>query len=115
MDVETIITIVLLAVLLLVAMFIVLRWRLNRATRQVIQILREHNAIDIKNAKTVDELGLRPQGMMEGMFRGRDYKPYALSILMKAEIVQTTEDEKLYLSEDRLIASGFDKGTLYAR
>ena len=85
------------------------RWRLRHAIRQVIQIFKEHNATDIKNAKTVDELGLRPRSMMEGMFRGRDYKPYALSALIRAEIIQTTEDGKLYLSEDKLIASGLER------
>ena len=115
MNVETIIIIVLFFALLLVAMFIVPRWRLKRAIRQVIRIFREHSAIDIKNAKAVDELGLRPRGMMDGMFKGRDYKQYAVSALMKAEIIQRTEDGKFYLLEDKLIASGLDKGTSYYR
>jgi hypothetical protein len=42
---------------------------------------------------------------MEGMFRGRDYKPYALTALMNAGVVKTTEDGKLYLSEEKLSAS----------
>ena len=63
----------------------------------------------------IDELGLRPQGMMGGMFKGRDYNQYALSLLMKADIIQTTEDGKLYLSEDRLLASGIDSGASYPR
>jgi hypothetical protein len=53
--------------------------------------------------------------MLEMMFRGRDYKQYALSALMKAEIIKRTEDEKLYLLEDKLAASGFEKGTSYYR
>lgn len=108
MNVETVIVIILIFVLLLALMFIIPRWRLKRAIRQVIQIFRKHNATDRKNAKTIDELGLRPPGVMEGMFRGRDFKPYALSALIKAEIIQRTEDGKLYLSEDRLTASGIE-------
>ena len=115
MDINTIIIIVLLVVLGLLMMFVVPRWRLKRANRQVIQIFREHNAIDIKNAKMIDELGLRPRGMMEGMFRGRDYKPYALSILMRAEIIQRTEDGRLYLSEEKLIGSGLEGRASYYR
>jgi hypothetical protein len=96
-------------------MFIIPRWRLKRAIREVIQIFREHNATDIKKAKAIDELGLTPRGMMEGMFRGRDYKPYALNALMRAEIINRTEDGKLYLSEEKLSASGLEGRASYYR
>jgi len=112
---NNVLIIVLIVVLLLLAMFILPQWRLRRAIRQVIRILREHNATGIKNARTIDELGLRPRRMLEGMFKGRDYKKYAVSALMKAEIIQTTEDGKLYLSEDKLVASGLDRGAPYYR
>jgi len=112
---SSVILIVLIIVLALLALFVIPQWRLRRAIRQVIRILREHNAVDIKNAKMVDELGLRPRRMLEGMFKGRDYKQYAVSALMKAEIIQTTEDGRLYLSEDKLIASGLDKSSPYSR
>jgi len=83
---------------------------LRRAARQVIKIFREHNATDSKNARTIDELGLRPPGVLDRMMRRRDYKPYALSALMKAEIIQATEDGKLYLSEAKLSEFGFERG-----
>ncbi len=104
---SSITVIVLIIVFLLLLLFIVPQWRLKRAIRQVIRIFKEHYAVDIKTAKTVDELGLRPRSMMEGIFRGRDYKRYAISTLMKAEIIQMTEDGRLYLSEEKLIASRF--------
>ena len=112
---ENVILIVVIVVLALLALFIIPQWRLRRATRQVIQIFKEHNAMDVKNAKTIDELGLRPRGRLEGMLRTRDYKPHALSSLLTAEIVKTTEDGRLYLSEDRLIGSGLDRPTPYYR
>ena len=112
---ENVIIIVLIVVLALLALFVIPQWRLRRATRQVIRIFMELNATSVKNAKTIDELGLRPRGRLEGMLRTRDYKPYALDALWKAEIVQTTEDGRLYLSEERLIASGLDKGASYYR
>ena len=112
---NNIVIIVLVIILMLAALFILPQWRLRRAVRQVIRIFREHNAIGIKNARTIDELGLRPRRMLEGMFKGRDYKKYAVSALTKAEIILTTEDGRLYLSEDRLIASGLDRGTSYYR
>lgn len=105
-DTLVIILIVLLAGLALV---VIPQFLIRHAISSVIQIFREHNAIDVRNAKTMDDLGLRPRAMMQRMFRRRDYKPQALQILMKAEIIQTTEDGKLYLSEDRLAASKLHK------
>jgi len=115
LNVETVIIAVLLFGLLILALFIIPRWRLKRAIRQVIQIFRNSSATDIKHAKTADELGLSPRGMIDGMFRGRDYKPYALNALRKAEIIQSTEDGKLYLSEDKLMESGLERGVQYRR
>ncbi len=115
MNVATVIITVLIFVLLIGALFIIPRWRLKRAIRQIIQIFRNSSATDIKNAKTADELELSPAGMREEMFRRHDYKPYALIALTRAEIIQRTEDGKLYLSEDRLMASGIEGKTSYLR
>jgi len=90
-------------------MFVIPGWRLGRAIRQVIQIFRKHNAISVKNARTDSELGLRPLGILERMFRLRDYKPYALTVMIKAGVVQQTEDGRLYLSEEKLSASTLSK------
>ena len=102
---STALLIVILLALLVVGMFVLPRWRMNRAISQVIWIFREHNAVSIKNAKRGEELGFRQPGMMEGILTRRDYKRYALMALIKAEIIQTTEDGRLYLSEERLISS----------
>ncbi len=102
--------IIVMVLLLIVSFFILPRWRLKRATRQVIRSFREHNATNIKNTKTINELGLSPRGMIDGLFKGRDYKPYAIKMMIRAEIIKETEDGKFYLSEDRLYASGFEKG-----
>ena len=115
MTVNSILIIVLVFILLILARLFIPRWRIKRAAHQVIRIFRAYNAIGIKNAKTVDELGLKPRAMLEMMFRGRDYKQYALSALMKAEIIKRTEDEKLYLLEDKLAASSLEKGASYYR
>jgi hypothetical protein len=98
--------IVLILLFMLLVLFIVPQWRLKRAIHQVIRIFREHNAIDIDNSKTIEELGMSPPGLLEKMFRGRDYKEHALRALIKAEIIQATEDGRLHLSEEKLIASG---------
>jgi len=91
-------------------MFFIPRWLMGRALRQVIRIFREHNATESKNACTIDELGLRPPGVLERMMRRRDYKPQALSSLMQAGVIQQTEEGKLYLSEEKLAEFGLEKG-----
>ena len=73
----------------------------KRAVGQVIAIFQKHNAIGIRQAKTVNELGLTPPNLMERFTRMRDYKQNALSILMKADIVQTTEEGKLFISAEK--------------
>jgi hypothetical protein len=80
----------------------------------VIQIFRQNSALDKKTAKTLSELGLQPRGFAEGMFRGRDFKPYALDALAKAGIVKSTEDGRLYLVEEKLMASGVEE-RIYSR
>jgi len=86
------------------------RWLMGRALRQVVRIFREHNATESKNARTADDLGLRPPGVIDRMMRRRDYKPQALSSLMQAGVIQATEGGKLYLSEAKLTEFGLEKG-----
>ena len=93
------------AVVAVLGFFVIPRILMKRAIRQVIRIFRQQNAIDVKTAKTVDELKLSPRSLVDGMFKGRDYKPYALEMLKRAEIVRETEDSKLYLSEENLASS----------
>jgi hypothetical protein len=75
----------------------------------VIRIFRKHNAVDSKSARTIDELGLRPPGMLQRMMRRRDYKPHALNALIQAGVIKTTDDGRFYLSEARLAELGIEK------
>jgi hypothetical protein len=88
---------------------VVPRIRIKRATNQVVAIFERNNALDARSAKTIDELGLRPRTFLEGMLRIRDFKPYALQILMKAEVVRQTDGRRLYLSQDKLVAINIDR------
>ncbi len=115
MEINSIVVVVLFFVVLLVVSVVLSRWKVKNAMRQVVRAFREENTTTSRSARTVGELGLSPQGRMAGMFKGRDYKPHALSMLMKADIVLTTEDGKLYLSEDKLRESGIDSATAYPR
>ena len=91
-------------------MYFIPRWLTRRAARQVIKIFRESNAVDSKTARTVDELGLRPPGVLERMMRRRDYKPQALNAMIQVGIIKTTEDGKVYLSEEKLAELNLERG-----
>ena len=101
---------ILLIVILAIAGFFVLpRIRIRRAVNQVMAIFERSNAVDVRSAKTIDELGLRPPTFLEGMMRMRDFKPYALQILMHAEVVRQTDGGRLYLAQDRPPATDADR------
>ena len=93
---------VMLVILFLFFVFVVRPWMEMRPVPKVIRIFRENNAVGPKNAKTIEELGLKPRSVFERAFRMRDYKPRALQILMRIEVVDLTEEGKVYLAEDKL-------------
>ena len=108
---EIAVFIVLVVVLLLLGMFIIPHWLLKRAISKVIRVFRVRNASGVENARTLEELGLGPKNVMQVMFRGRDYRQYALDVLIRAEIIRVTEDGRLYLSEEKLLTSRLIKST----
>jgi hypothetical protein len=83
------------------------RFMIKRAIYSVIRIFKQYNAITIRDAKTIDELGLNPKPLIDGMHNLRDYKSYALQILRTADIIRTTEDGRLYLNEGQLQTSKY--------
>ena len=96
-----------LMVIVLVIVFIVValvlpQFLVMRTAPKVIRIFRQKNAVGEKNAKAVEELGLKQRSMIENVLRRRDYKPRALQLLLSANVVQMTEDGKLYLDEENL-------------
>lgn len=101
--------ILLIIVVAIVGFFVLPRMRIRRAVNQVIAIFERNNALDVRSAKTIDELGLRPPTFLEGMMRMRDFKPYALQILMNHEVVRQTDGGRLYLSQDKLAAVNIDR------
>jgi hypothetical protein len=94
--------IIILVVLMLFLMFILPQLLLRRAIPSVIRIFRQGKAVGAENAKTVEELGLKPKSMTQAIFKGREYKITALEVLRNANVIQSTEDGKLYLSEENL-------------
>ena len=102
MDATSLLTFILLCLgLVFLAHFISVR-RIRSAVSRVIGIFQEHKAIGIHQAKTIDELGLRPPGFVERLGRLRDYKQTALKLLLKAEAIRMTEEGKLYIPEEKM-------------
>jgi len=75
----------------------------------VIKEFREQNAFSPENAKYNIELGIKPQTIVDRLVKNRDYKPQALERLIQAEIVQVTEDGRVYLREDKLESTQWAK------
>lgn len=101
--------ILLIVVVAIVGFFVLPRIRIKRAISQVVAIFERNNALDVRSAKTTDELGLRPPTFLEGMMRMRDFKPYALQILMHHEVIRQTDGGRLYLAQDKLAAVNIDR------
>ncbi len=74
----------------------------RRAIFKVIDIFGRHQALGIKGAKTRRELGLERPDFLQRMMKPRDYKQYALQILIKREIILEDEEGRLYMVEERL-------------
>lgn len=105
----TVLLILLIIILAILGFWVLPRVRIRRAINQVVTIFERNNALYARSAKTIDELGLRPPTFLEGMIRMRDFKPYALQILMKADVIRQTDGGRLYISQDKLAAINLDK------
>jgi hypothetical protein len=78
------------------------RYLFKRALREVVSSFCARGATNPKNAATLEELGLQRNGVLSRMSKLRDYRPYAVGMLNRANIVRQTEEGRLYLSEDEL-------------
>jgi len=105
MDQNTILIILTALVLLVIFVLpqILFRW----AVSSVLRAFRQKKAVSPQNARTIDELELRPKNMAQAIFRGTQYKTTALLALRNAGVIQTIEDGKLYLSEENLSLSRY--------
>lgn len=94
-----------------IIMFVCIRliFLLRGSFTEVLNIFREKNALDEKNARDKVEFGFNPQSVIERMYKLPDYKPLALQVLILNQIVRATEDERLYLSEEKLASFHMEK------
>lgn len=79
---------------------------IRRAVKPVIERFLNAGALNEGDAKSIDELGLGPRRLVERMVSLRDYKPKALEALISASVVLYTDEGKLYLSKEKLMATG---------
>jgi hypothetical protein len=105
----TVLFILLIILLAIFGLFVLPQMRLRRAIKEVVAIFERNNALDAVSAKTIDELKLKPRTFLQGMGRLRDFKPYALRILMDADVVCQTDGGRLYLVRDKLSAVNIDR------
>lgn len=94
--------VILMIISILLAIVVLPNVLIKRAMHRVIKIFREQNALSPRKAKSVRELKLEPRSFLMSMVVPRDYKPRALQYLRRANIVRSTEDGRLYLSEETL-------------
>ena len=78
-------------------------WR--RAMRQVIAVFRKHGATSPSQATTLESLGLVRAGPVDRMFKTRDYRPQAVTVLGQTGIIRANEEGLFYLSEETLANS----------
>jgi hypothetical protein len=100
--VNDVVIIILLIIVGLLAMFFIPQLLVIRAVPKVIKMFRRCNAVNPGDAKTTEELGFKPETMLTRMMKPRDYRPRALQFLISQGIIKTTEDGKMYLSEETL-------------
>jgi hypothetical protein len=99
------ISVFLIIILMVVAFggtFFVRAFLTRRAVFKVVRIFYQHNALGINDAKTLHELGLERPDFVRRMMKPRDYKQYALGILIKRGIINVIADGRLYMVEERL-------------
>lgn len=93
----------------LAAIFFIPQLLVRRAIGKVIIIFRKQNVTSPQTAKTLEELRLAPKDYIMRMMSLRDYKPQALDLLINHKIIITTENDRLYLSEQALAESPLGK------
>lgn len=99
MDTNNILMLAVLFIALIATWYLLPRFLVRRAMFKVVRIFREHNAVSRDSARTAEELGINKRQLLR---LTRDYQPLAIQLMMRLDVIQTTNDGKLYLSENKL-------------
>lgn len=84
-----------LLVLLLLWLYL-LRWRVTRAQKQVVEAFRRHGALSPHSAMPLEELGVARRKMIGT----RNFQATALRAMLSAGIVVPVEGNRFYFSEE---------------
>ncbi len=102
MDTTTVLFWTVLITLVYLGFFILPALRLKNAIYQVIDRFDGAESSCLGGVKSMDELGLQKNpGLMDGLLRSKDFRPYALQVLMQEEVVHH-DNEMLCLRHDKL-------------
>ena len=98
---RSVVLLILILILLIALAFVGSNLMMRRAVKAVLRMFRSDQALSAETARTLEELGFKNRSFLQ--FRAfRDYKPAALQLLMKNNIIQSTEDGRVFLSEEAL-------------
>jgi hypothetical protein len=108
-DGTRIIIILVLIILLLIATAILgSNFLMRRALKSVIRMFRDGQALTPETARFGADIGIKGRQFLQ-MKALRDYKPTALQFLMNNNIIRSTDDGRLYLSEESLAQTTLEK------
>jgi hypothetical protein len=99
---NNVLAVVLMLGALAVVMIYVPRLLLRKATRDVVALFRGRDATSPSSATTLEQLGIVQRSRLERLTRLRDYRPYAVRLLTNTNVIRTTEEGRMYLSEETL-------------
>ena len=103
--------IVSLILLFILSVIFIPQWRMRRAVKQVLDRFRKQGATSPKSAQSMESMGLTlQQSMMSSLWKGRDFKPYAIKALIQHGIIVAQENGTYYLNERRTEESKVLKG-----
>lgn len=97
---STFITVLIFVLLCVLVIFLPLLMQ-RRALGSVIGTFRKKKAFDANSAIPGDAFGISRQHFL---LRKRDYKPQAIQLLSNTKIVQMTEDDRFFFSEEKYAA-----------
>jgi len=105
MDTQGILFIIIVVILFILSVLFLPYWLIMRSVPRVIRTFRQKNAVGANNAMTVEELELKPKSIFRRMFTRRDYSQNALQFLIRADVVDITEEGKFFLNDEKLMLS----------
>jgi len=105
MDLQGILFIIVIVVLFILSIIFIPYWLVMRAIPKVIKAFRQKNAVSESSAMTIEELGLKPKSLLQRMFSRRDYRQHAMQFLIKADVIDITEEGKFFLNDEKLMLS----------